>query len=196
MTPEARLAQPFGTLSELLALHAKRAPRHAALIQGERHLDYGELDTLANRIAARLQGEGLRRGEVVAICAPTSIEYVAVFAGALRAGLVVAPLAPSLTPESIAAMIADCHARRVYRGESLDDWLAPAGSAPAAVDIEPLDAFNIIYSSGTTGTPKGIVQPHAMRWVHMQRGPAYGYTPESITLISTPLYSNTTLVAV
>jgi len=196
MTPEARLAQPFGTLPELLALHAKRAPRRPALVQGERHLDYGELDTLANRIAARLQGDGMRRGEVVAICAPASIEYVAIFLGALRAGVVVAPLAPSLTPESIAAMIADCQARRVYRGESLDGWLAPLGSAPAAVEIEPLDAFNIIYSSGTTGSPKGIVQPHAMRWVHMQRGPAYGYAPESITLISTPLYSNTTLVAV
>ncbi|HEY0859027.1 MAG TPA: AMP-binding protein, partial [Albitalea sp.] len=54
--------------------------------------------------------------------------------------------------------------------------------------------FNIIYSSGTTGTPKGIVQPHRMRWAHVQRGARYGYGPHAVTLLATPLYSNTTLV--
>ena len=69
-------------------------------------------------------------------------------------------------------------------------------ATPAPVAIEPDWPFNIIYSSGTTGEPKGIVQPHAMRWSHLQRGPTYGYDARSITLVSTPLYSNTTLVAI
>ncbi len=55
-------------------------------------------------------------------------------------------------------------------GVALDEWMAPAGTTPAAVAIDPLDGFNIIYSSGTTGTPKGIVHSHAMRWQHIQRG--------------------------
>src|SRR6266545_3644193 len=52
-------------------------------------------------------------------------------------------------------------------------------------------------SSGpsTSATPKGIVQPHRMRWAHVRRGRDSGYGPDSVTLISTPLYSNTTLVA-
>ncbi|MCL4699218.1 MAG: AMP-binding protein, partial [Burkholderiaceae bacterium] len=75
-------------------------------------------------------------------------------------------------------------------------WLAPAGSNPAPVRIDPAGPFNLIYSSGTTGTPKGIVQPHAMRWAHIRRGSATGYGPGSVTLVATPLYSNTTLVAV
>jgi acyl-CoA synthetase (AMP-forming)/AMP-acid ligase II len=62
------------------------------------------------------------------------------------------------------------------------------------VAIEPGWPFNIIYSSGTTGTPKGIVQPHAMRWAHIRRAAAAGYGPDAVTLIATPLYSNTTLV--
>jgi long-chain acyl-CoA synthetase len=38
------------------------------------------------------------------------------------------------------------------------------------------------------------VQPHGMRWLHIQRGARYGYGPQTVTLLSTPLYSNTTLV--
>ena len=60
--------------------------------------------------------------------------------------------------------------------------------------IAPEWPFNIIYSSGTTGEPKGIVQSHGMRWTHVRRGAAYGYGPDTVTLLSTPLYSNTTLV--
>jgi len=73
-------------------------------------------------------------------------------------------------------------------------WLAPAGAVPRAVDIDPEAPFNIIYSSGTTGVPKGIVQSHGMRWSHVQRGRHYGYGPGGVTLLATPLYSNTTLV--
>ncbi|HEY9065266.1 MAG TPA: AMP-binding protein, partial [Burkholderiaceae bacterium] len=79
-------------------------------------------------------------------------------------------------------------------GHLFDAWLLPDGARPAAVAIGPEAPFNIIYSSGTTGTPKGIVQSHGMRWSHVVRGAAYGYGPETVTLLATPLYSNTTLV--
>ena len=64
------------------------------------------------------------------------------------------------------------------------------------MNVSPGDPFNIIYSSGTTGTPKGIVQSHQMRWLHVQRAGLFGYSTESVLLVSTPLYSNTTLVSV
>src|SRR3546814_1182172 len=77
-------------------------------------------------------------------------------------------------------------------GTPLDDWMAPEGTTPEPVAIEPPDGFKIIYSSGTTGTPKGIVHSHAMRWPHIQRGvPAY--RPHAVTILSTQLYSNTTM---
>ncbi|WP_062482741.1 class I adenylate-forming enzyme family protein, partial [Variovorax boronicumulans] len=79
-------------------------------------------------------------------------------------------------------------------GRALDDWLADPGAKPEPVEVQPDWAFNIIYSSGTTGEPKGIVQGHGMRWSHIQRGAKYEYGPETVTLLSTPLYSNTTLV--
>ena len=61
--------------------------------------------------------------------------------------------------------------------------------------IQPEWPFNIIYSSGTTGTPKGIVQSHGMRWSYAKRAGGAVYSPEAVTLVSTPLYSNTTLVS-
>jgi long-chain acyl-CoA synthetase len=79
-------------------------------------------------------------------------------------------------------------------GTALQAWLAAPGWVPESVEIVPESAFNIIYSSGTTGAPKGIVQSHAMRWAHVRRGASYGYSPQTVTLLSTPMYSNTTLV--
>ena len=170
-----------------------------------------------------LQRDGVRAGDAVAICATNSIEYVLAFLGALRAGAAVAPLPQSTTSAALAAMIADTGARQLFldasvadtlapesdaiaarmialdgttgAGLTLRDWMAAGNAKPTAVSIAPEAPFNIIYSSGTTGVPKGIVQPHAMRWTHVHRSARYGYGADAVTLISTPLHSNTTLVS-
>jgi acyl-CoA synthetase (AMP-forming)/AMP-acid ligase II len=185
-----------------------------------RSLTYGALDVLMDQIATSLQRDGVQPGEAISICAGSSVAYAATFLGGLRAGVAVAPLAPSSTPESLAVMLADCDAKRFFldksvakalegisliipltaldgsdAGGSYEAWLAPAGSKPAPVTVTPSMPFIIIYSSGTTGTPKGIVQSHEMRWSHTGRGGGLGYGPGSVTLLSTPLYSNTTLVS-
>ena len=76
-----------------------------------------------------------------------------------------------------------------------EDWLAPASDAPFSVPLDQLDDFNIIYSSGTTGLPKGILHSHVMRDLLAVRFTAFDYGPETISIASTPLYSNTTLVS-
>jgi len=216
------LARPFFSYAELIRVHARERPTHPALIEGERVVSFATLDAMMDRIAATLQREGLRPTEAIAVCAATSLEYAALFLGALRAGVAVAPLAPSSTAETIADMVANAQARLFFTdaataaelaavrkriavpwialdesdaGQPFSQWLAPEGSVPEAVAIRPDEPFNIIYSSGTTGTPKGIVQPHGMRWVHAQRALDHGYGPNAVTLVSTPLYSNTTLVS-
>ena len=222
MKAAALIEQPFGTYAELIRLQALARPGHPALIQDQRQVSFATLDAMMDRVAATLQREGIRPTEAVAICAGTSLEYAALFLGALRAGVAVAPLAPSSTAQSLADMAANAEAKLMFvdaataqelspvRGEiaarfvTLDDsaagqpfsrWLAPAGAVPKPVNIRPEWPFNIIYSSGTTGTPKGIVQPHGMRWSHVQRARLQDYDPNAITMIATPLYSNTTLVS-
>ena len=76
----------------------------------------------------------------------------------------------------------------------LFDWMAHEGATPVDLDTGPNDPYNIIYSSGTTGTPKGIVHSRQMRWYQMAIGEESGLgAPGQVTLLSTPMYSNTTL---
>src|SRR5687768_822908 len=85
-SPEQALQQEFGTIADLVRLHAAARPGQTAFIQGTRRVSYQELDVLMNRVAAALQRDGIRPGEAIAACAATSIEYAATFLGALRAG--------------------------------------------------------------------------------------------------------------
>jgi len=215
MTPAAAdlLARDFATLPDLIRAHAAERGDKVAVATAAGTIDYAALDMLMDRIAAALQRDGAEQHQAVAILASASIEYAAAFLGILRAGDIATPIAPSGTPASIAAMIADSGtpivfadaanaealggqdiAAKIVPLESWQEWLAPEGARPAPVTIAPEDGFNIIYSSGTTGTPKGIVQPHAMRWAHINRNSGAGFG-EAVTMIATPLYSNTTLVS-
>jgi acyl-CoA synthetase (AMP-forming)/AMP-acid ligase II len=214
----AALERDYGVIADFIRDHARDRPTHPALADARQQIDYAELDARMDRIAAALQREGLAPGDAIAICADASVEYATVFLGALRAGVAVAPLAPSSTSASLARMLEDAEARLLFVDDTgtlalgdagahlprvalaggavplVGDWMAPAGTRPAPVAPEPAWPFNIIYSSGTTGEPKGIVQGHGMRWAHVKRGQVYGYGPDTVTLLSTPLYSNTTLV--
>jgi long-chain acyl-CoA synthetase len=196
------LVASFAAVPDLVRRYAAERPTHIAALQddarGVRHLDYAAFDTLVDRVAAALQRDGVQPRDAVTVSAANSIEYAAFFIAVLRAGACVVPLPTSATPEAIAQMRADSGATIHMTGRELDQlesWIAAPGTRPRPVDIEPEWPFNLIYSSGTTGTPKGIVHPHAMRWLHVQRAARLDYGPQAVTLISTPLYSNTTLVS-
>jgi len=85
---------PFTPIADLVRAHAAAAPRQPAIVDADgASIDYGALDQLVDRIAASLQRDGVAPGQAIAICARNSAAYAALFVGALRAGVVVAPLA-------------------------------------------------------------------------------------------------------
>ncbi|MDB5456278.1 MAG: 4-coumarate--CoA ligase, partial [Caulobacter sp.] len=177
MTPslDAMMAADFGAMGDILRLRAAQAPDHSAVImESGEAVTYAAFDALVDRAATALQRDGIAPGQAVAVCALSSIAYAVVFLAGLRAGVAVAPLAPSSTPEAIAGMVADCGAQLFFidqgvaealgdvaiaakpialdgsaAGEAFAAWLAPVGAVPAPVAIDPDGPFNIIYSSGT-----------------------------------------------
>ena len=214
----ARLAEPFGSFSALLADWALAQPAAPALADESGTISWGEMAERVERIAAALQAGGLRRGQAVTILGTSGIGYALVYLAAIRAGGCAAPLTTSATPAQLAAMLADSGAIHLFIDQAkqaeldgaedfaippgvttvlldeLGGFMAAPGVRAAPFDPRDDDRFNIIYSSGTTGAPKGIVHSHGMRWRQVSLRAATGYGPDARSLLSTPLYSNTTMV--
>src|SRR5580704_2084292 len=101
----------FTPLPEILAAHAAERPEAIAVVDDNRSINYRDFNALVDQVAASLQRDGVLPGQTIVICAGTSAEYLATFLGALRAGVAVAPLAPSSTPGQLLTMLEDCAAR-------------------------------------------------------------------------------------
>lgn len=218
MPPDA----PRITVVEAVRRAALSKPDRMALVCGDTRLTWAAFDARINKAANLLRDRGVTRGDRVAILSQNSADYAALFMGILRAGACVVPLSSMAPADALDRMVRDSGARVVFLASALRDLLPDLGThdvirvaldfaAPgfesfdeamnAASDTDPqvavdmADAFNLIYSSGTTGTPKGILHDHRMRAAQMDRVTANGYDQAARTLLSTPLYSNTTIVA-
>ena len=213
---------PTETIVERLRSNAAATPDQLALVCGVTRLTWAELDQRINRVANLLLRIGLQKGDNIAVLSANSTAYVELFLGILRAGGCVTPLSSMASPHALQKMLADCGATALFVAEqyhhlvrdfatdlpierfaidfhhaNYTDYQQAMETAATTDPMIPLgmaDAFNLIYSSGTTGTPKGILHNHQMRAAQMDRVSPNGYDNNARSLISTPLYSNTTIV--
>ncbi|MBT8224365.1 MAG: AMP-binding protein [Dactylosporangium sp.] len=148
----------------MLATRARLDPDRIAIeISGGPSLTFAEWDHRADAVASGLVADGLRPGERVGLVFGTRswVSYAIAFCGVLRAGGVGVPCSAEQPAGYAAGVFAHCDARRVLDPEVLAGLERPAGSGPPEVRVRAGDPAQILYTSGTTGRPKGVAATHA-----------------------------------
>jgi amino acid adenylation domain-containing protein len=180
---------PRATVDALFAQTAAAAPQAVALAWDGGRMTYAELDDRANRLGHHLRRAGVARGTRVGVCLERGPEMIVATLAALKAGGAYVPLDAAYPAERLAFMLADtavpvlvtesaladrlpAHAARVIRVD--DDAAAiaaePADALAAETDLEA--AAYVMYTSGSTGQPKGVEVPHRAI-VRLVRGQDY-----------------------
>lgn len=201
-------------LPEILSLHGKWKANKPALIGEGYCLSWRDLEAETNKIASALIAKGISRGAMVGVVMSNGRAMVEVLIGIMKAGACSVPINLSVTDDALTAMLVDAGVSAVFTtteqierirsfiiqepatlliaGEMEIDALKQDGvSSFQHVDLKEDDPLNVIYSSGTTGMPKGILHTHKGRrdWAY-DLCIALRYNGSARTLFTIGLYSN------
>ena len=171
------------TFDELIRHWAEEKPDQVALEQDGDALTFAQLEKRSRRIVAMLKSHGLAKGDRIAWLGKNARHYFELFYSAARMGVVMVPIGWRLAAPEIAYILGDTGARLLFTDNGLEDLAAKAcgqmdnppeaistAAAQSAIDAAPADDFEgagpddavlQLYTSGTTGNPKGAVLTNA-----------------------------------
>jgi fatty-acyl-CoA synthase len=184
---------------DLLSERARVTPDRVALVSvesGER-LTYAQFDDRAARAGAAMLESGLSPGDRVGLLAPNSIDFLATFFGALKAGVIIVPLSTRATARELAQIAADCGMKVLFRDPSMVDVDGVKTLPPGAQSSQPLAPARhdpesiacLLYTSGTTGKPKGVMIPRRqLLWNGYNTAINWELRADDVCPIFTPLY--------
>ena len=209
--------------------HAATSPDKPAVVMAStgETVTYRELDERSNRLARLLRARGLKQGDSIAIFMDNNARYLEVAWAAQRSGLYYTAVSSKLSPEEVAYIVGDCGARafisstalaktavdtlphipgaaiRLMVGgeaEGFESYESAVAEHPAEPLPEQVEGADMLYSSGTTGRPKGVKVPLPGTPVGEQPGALlllcqllYGFGPDTIYLSPAPMYHSAPL---
>jgi long-chain acyl-CoA synthetase len=172
----------FMNLAHNLEMTAQFYPNHPAVRERDRETTYAQLNGMANRVASALVGIGIAPGDLVALCAPNSADWLAVYFGVLKAGAVATTISSILTSHEFSNLINHAKPRVVYTDETKLDalerirhsagvekaicrdgdmdlaaFMATGSPSFRSIERERRDPIAVLYTGGTTGSPKGVM---------------------------------------
>ncbi|MBB5837191.1 non-ribosomal peptide synthetase [Kribbella italica] len=154
---------PATTLDELVRRQAPATPNAAAVIADDgTELTYRQFDARVNALAHLLVEQGVQVGERVAVALPRSAELVVALAGVIRAGAAYVPIDPEYPAERVKHILADATPRVVIDDEFVQQHFdaGVVDSPQLSRPLLPTDPAYVIFTSGTTGRPKGVQISH------------------------------------
>ena len=185
---------------DLLGERARLTPEKVALLEvrSGRRFTYADLNRRANAMARAWTDYGLRKGDRVGILSENRVEYVDAFFAAGKTGVILVPLSTRFTAPELAAQVEDAGVRVVlyscaYRGMVdglvLEELPLDSNGDFPSVRCDAEDLWCLLYTSGTTGRPKGVMLPHRMiLWNAYNTVASWQLREDDIAPIFTPMY--------
>ena len=208
----------ISTIAELARVHGRERPDRPALTAGDRTITFGELDRRSSQVAQALQAEGVGPEDRVAFLDKNTPEYFELLLGGGKLNAVNVAVNWRLAPPEVAYIVNDAQAKVFVVGEefvpvldkiegelttvkkivvvgghdrhqSYEDWVGAQGDDDPGVESAPGDVAFQLYTSGTTGLPKGVMLTNANLFTLLPTAaPDWGFTEDSVNLVAMPLF--------